>query len=230
MQPSYIPTNTLHAESTTPVLNTMPKPETKDHFWRTIIVFILIVAGLRLFVIDPFLVHGSSMDPTFRDGNYVIVDKLTYALSNPKRGDVIVFKAPTEDGRYFIKRIIGLPDERVVVDGSVVQIYNTEYPNGFVIYEPYVEFESGRKADRTLKSDEYFVMGDNREVSSDSRSWGALKETAITGRALIRLLPIQSMSILPGSQIKFDDITYPEQGNTQSQIDSVTPEKTDISS
>lgn len=230
MQPSYIPTNTLHAESTPPVLHTNQKPEVKDHFWRTIIVFILVVVGLRLFVIDPFLVHGSSMDPTFHDGNYVIVDKLTYALSNPKRGDVIVFKAPTEDGRYFIKRIIGLPGERVVVDGSVVQIYNTEFPNGFVIYEPYVEFESGRKADRTLKDDEYFVMGDNREVSSDSRSWGALDKTAITGRALLRLLPLQDISILPGSQTKFEDVAYPELGNMKKQIDSDTSLKTNTSS
>jgi hypothetical protein len=99
-----------------------------------------------------------------------------------------------------------------------------------VIYEPYVEFESGRTAYRTLKDDEYFVMGDNREVSSDSRSWGALEKSNITGRALLRLLPLKSMSLLPGSQTKFEDITYPEQGNTLNQIDSDTPEKTSTSS
>lgn len=223
MQPGYNPIQTQVAQSTASVTPpVLTKPESKDHFWRTIIVFILIVAGLRLFVIDPFLVHGSSMDPTFHDGNYVIVDKFTYNISNPKRGDVIVFKAPTEDGRYFIKRIIGLPGERVVVDGSVVQIYNQENPNGFVIYEPYVVHESGRKADRTLRDDEYFVMGDNREVSSDSRSWGALDKTAITGRALLRLLPISDISILPGNKGDFEDITYPED-EKKAQIDGGIP-------
>lgn len=222
MQPGYNPIQTQVAQSTPSVIPPIATSDTKDHFWRTIIVFILIVAGLRLFVIDPFLVHGNSMDPTFHDGNYVIVDKFTYNISNPSRGDIIVFKAPTEDGRYFIKRIIGLPGERIVVEGSVVQIYNPENPNGFVIYEPYVVHESGRKADRTLKEDEYFVMGDNREVSSDSRSWGALDKTAITGRALLRLLPVSDVSLLPGNKADFEDITYPEDG-ARSQRNSEIP-------
>ncbi len=187
----------------------MAKPQ-KDHFWRTIFIFIVVVAVLRIFIIDPFLVHGSSMEPTFDEANYVIVDKLTYAFSEPERGDVIVFDAPTEDGRYFIKRVIGLPGERVVVEGPLVQIFNTENPDGFLLNEPYVTFESQRKVERTLKADEYFVMGDNREVSSDSRIWGPLKKDAITGRALIRLLPISDLSVLPGSVSKFKDVRYPK--------------------
>lgn len=185
----------------------MPK---KDHFWRTISIFIVFVLLLRLFVIDPFLVHGSSMEPTFDEGDYVIVDKITYTLSEPIRGDVIVFDAPTEDGRYFIKRIVGLPGERVEVNGSTVKIYNSANPNGITISEPYVVFKSGRVKDLTLGSDEYFVMGDNREVSSDSRIWGPLKKSAITGRALIRLLPLKQAGILPGFSNSFTGVVYPE--------------------
>ncbi len=184
------------------------KPK-KDHFWRTISIFVFFVAILRLFVMDPFLVHGSSMDPTFDEGNYVIVDKLTYKMSDPKRGDVIVFDAPTDDNRYFIKRVIGLPGERVVVEGSIVQIFNTQYPQGFVLNEPYVVHESERQAQVTLKDNEYFVMGDNREVSSDSRIWGPLDREAITGRALVRLLPVQDISLFPGNISHFPGKRYP---------------------
>lgn len=188
---------------------TKNKPK-KDHFWRTISIFVFFVALLRLFVIDPFLVHGSSMEPTFKEGNYVIVDKLTYKMREPKRGDVIIFDAPTNDNRYFIKRVIGLPGERIVVDGSTVQIFNSQFPDGFIINEPYVTYESARISDITLRPDEYFVMGDNREASSDSRIWGPLKKEAITGRALIRLLPIDSVSIFPGNIEHFPESIYPE--------------------
>mgnify|MGYP001016259168 CR=1 FL=1 len=185
------------------------KPK-KDHFWTKIIFFMLAIILLRLFVIDPFLVNGSSMEPTFEDGDYVIVDKLSYQLRAPARGEVIVFDAPTNDGRYFIKRIIGLPGERVVVDGTSVTIFNKENPNGFKSTEPYVKFTSNRKADRTLASDEYFVMGDNREVSSDSRIWGPLHRSAIEGRALVRLLPLKTFGITPGSTDEFPGVNLPK--------------------
>jgi len=197
--------NNLHTST-----NDTNKKAPKDHFWRTMTIFIACVIALRLFVIDPFLVHGSSMEPTFDEGNYVIVDKLTYKLQDPQRGDVIVFDAPTEDGRYFIKRIIGLPGERVEVDGSTVKIYNNTYPEGFTISEPYVVYKSGRVRDITLKENEYFVMGDNREVSSDSRIWGPLQKSAITGRALIRLLPLKDIDMLPGVSSSFFDVSYPK--------------------
>lgn len=193
------------------------KPE-KDHFWRTISIFVFFVALLRLFVMDPFLVHGSSMEPTFDEGNYVIVDKLTYKISEPKRGDVIVFDAPTDDDRYFIKRVIGLPSERIVVDGQVVQIFNKEFPEGFIINEPYVVHGSTRQKEVVLGPDEYFVMGDNRGVSSDSRIWGALKREAITGRALVRLLPLDAVSVFPGNTSHFPGKVYPGdsfRGNTE---------------
>lgn len=184
-------------------------PPKKDHFWRTITIFVFAVALLRLFVMDPFLVHGTSMSPTFEEGNYVIVDKFTYKFSLPKRGDVVVFDAPTDDNRYFIKRVIGLPGERVVVDGEVVKIFSEKYPNGFTLREPYIGRQSNRVADITLQDDEFFVMGDNREVSSDSRLWGALKKEAISGKAVLRLLPFKDINILPGHIDHFPGNFYP---------------------
>lgn len=186
-----------------------PKPEKKDRFWTKIVVFMVFIIALRLFVIDPFLVNGSSMQPTFEDGDYVIVDKLSYSLRDPKRGEVIVFDAPSNDGRYFIKRIIALPGERIIVDGSSVTIFNKEHPDGFAAKETYVKFPSNRKTDRTLAADEYFVMGDNREVSSDSRIWGALHADAIEGRALVRLLPYKHFGVTPGSVDEFEDAKLP---------------------
>lgn len=184
-------------------------PAKKDPFWKIISVFIVIVALLRIFVVDPFLVHGSSMQPTYNTNDYVIVDKLSYTLTHPARGDVIVFDAPTNDGRYFIKRIIGLPGERVLVDGAQVTIFNPTHPNGFTLDEPYIVFQSDRVADLTLGQDEFFVMGDNRNASSDSRIWGALKQDAIAGKAFLRLLPFDKIGIYPGSIDEFKNVQYP---------------------
>ncbi len=209
-QPIDIDIDAEMASETPAAVNARNKKPKKDHFWTKIIVFMVAIILLRLFVIDPFLVNGSSMEPTFEDGDYVIVDKLSYQVRAPERGEVIVFDAPTNDGRYFIKRIIGLPGERVVVDGTSVTIFNKENPNGFKSTEPYVKFTSSRKADRTLASDEYFVMGDNREVSSDSRIWGALHRTAIEGRALVRLLPFKHFGLTPGSTDEFQGVNLPQ--------------------
>ena len=126
-----------------------------------------------------------------------------------ERGEVIVFDAPTNDGRYFIKRIIGLPGERIVVDGTSVTIFNKENPDGFQASETYVRVQSSRKTDKTLGSDEYFVMGDNREVSSDSRIWGALKRDAIEGRAALRILPFKNFGLTPGSLDEFEGVRLP---------------------
>jgi signal peptidase I len=121
-----------------------------------------------------------------------------------------VFDAPTNDGRFFIKRVIGLPGERVLVNAEQVTIFNDAHPEGFLLNEPYIFFQSDRVADKTLASDEYFVMGDNRKVSLDSRMWGALKKDAIVGKAFLRLIPITDMGIYPGSLEEFEGVTYPE--------------------
>ncbi len=161
-------------------------------------IFLVLIIAIRIFVAEPFLVYGSSMEPNFETGDYLIVDELTYKLEKPHRGDVIVLQPPIDLTKHYIKRIIGLPGETISVQGSVVIIKNKAHPEGFVLKEPYITFQSDRVSNYNLNDHEYFVMGDNRAVSSDSRIWGPLPENLITGRALIRVLPLKEIGILPG--------------------------------
>jgi signal peptidase I len=166
---------------------------------RFILSVLLIVIPIRAFVAKPFIVSGASMYPTFKDSEYLIVDELSYYLRAPERGEVAIFKFPKDESKYFIKRIIGLPGETVIVKNNEVTIENM---NGEKekINEPYVkeDFESA-DTELTLGPGEYFVMGDNRNVSYDSRSWGAVTKDLIAGRAFVRLFPPSSVSLLPGA-------------------------------
>lgn len=166
---------------------------------RFALVALAIVVPIRVFVAEPFVVSGSSMIPAFENGNYLIVDKISYRLNDPKRDDVVIFQYPNDQTKFFVKRIIGLPNETVDIKGSVVTITNGEYKDGFKLDEPYVKNVANNITHFELKGDEYFVMGDNRNASSDSRSWGAVDRELITGRAFLRLLPINKINILPGS-------------------------------
>lgn len=170
--------------------------------WVQIVVIALIVAlPIRFFVAEPFIVNGASMDPTFSTGQFLIVDRLTYRFDEPSRGDVIVFEYPQDPSVYYIKRIIGLPDETVSIKRGKVSIVNESSPSGFEIDESYIDAAHASVDTLTvnLGKNEYFVMGDNRSQSSDSRVWGPLNENFIVGRPIVRLLPFGSMSILPGS-------------------------------
>jgi signal peptidase I len=154
-----------------------------------------------MWIAQPFVVSGESMYPTFHDGEYLIVDEISYITGDPNRGDVIIFKYPKDPSKYFIKRIIGLPGETVTVTGSNVTIQNNAHPDGFTFEEPYVD-RPGRRTDDvkvTLQEKEYFVMGDNRAASSDSRIWGPLPEKNIIGTPFVRLTPISMISIHPGA-------------------------------
>ncbi|MEI6490386.1 MAG: signal peptidase I [bacterium] len=161
-------------------------------------IFLVLIILIRIFVAEPFLVYGSSMEPNFETGDYLIVDELTYKFESPKRGDVVVLKPPMDESKHYIKRIIGLPGETISVNGSAVVIKNKENPEGFTLNEPYITFQSDRVANYALNNHEYFVMGDNRAVSSDSRIWGPLPSNLITGRALLRILPLKDFGIMPG--------------------------------
>lgn len=180
----------------------LEKERSEKGFWRVSLILIILILGLRLFVFGPFLVYGSSMEPTFETGDYLIVDELTYKFKDPARGDVIVLRPPLADKQntHFIKRVVGLPNETIIVKGSTVIIKNAEHPEGFKLSEDYIKFQSDREVTLTLDSDEYFVMGDNREVSSDSRIWGPITKEAITGRAFVRLYPFGGIGILPGKE------------------------------
>lgn len=167
---------------------------------RFAFIAILIILPIRWFVAQPFIVSGASMEETFHNNEYLIVDQLTYRLDDPRRGDVIIFRYPNDTSKYFIKRIIGLPSETVKIEGDVVTIINDDNPDGFILNEPYIRTMSAENAKtQLLGTDEYFVMGDNRDHSSDSRSWGVLHRDEIVGRALLRLLPPNKLSVMPGS-------------------------------
>lgn len=156
---------------------------------------------IRFFVAAPYVVSGASMDPNFEDWHYLIIDRISYDLGDPERGDVIVFDLPQEGGRSLIKRVIGLPEETVVLKGQSVTIVNEKHPEGLTLAEPYLDpknLEGINDMRVTLSTDEYFVLGDNRRVSADSRLWGTLAREHIVGRALIRLYPLDQISLLPG--------------------------------
>jgi signal peptidase I len=186
---------------------TLPPPPVKKSFWKDVkevvlfaIIVLAILIPLRLYVAQPFIVVGASMEPTFKTGEYLIVDELSYKVTDPKRGQVIIFKYPNDPSKYFIKRIIALPKETITIKGTTITIKNKEHPEGFKLDESYINFEKGADLTKTLKDDEYFVMGDNRSVSLDSRSWGALPKDLIIGRAIVRLLPFSKIGILPGNE------------------------------
>lgn len=170
-------------------------------FWEMIrfsILILVIVIPFRMFIAQPFIVSGSSMFPTFHDKEYLIVDEISYRLSQPKRDDVVVFRYPNDKKKFFIKRIIGLPGETIEIKGNNITITNSEHPDGLNLDQPYVENTSNNNMHFELKNDEYFVMGDNRSGSSDSRFWGPVKKELLVGRAFLRLYPLNKISILPG--------------------------------
>jgi signal peptidase I len=178
------------------------RPRKKENFFVEIAKFtllsLLIVLPIRLFFAQPFIVSGSSMDPTFSNGQYLIVDQITYKFEKPKRNEVIIFRYPRDQKKFFIKRIIGLPGETIELKNQSIIIYNETHPDGVELDEPYVQNKHTDNLKVSLKDNEYFMMGDNRSSSSDSRYWGPLPAELIIGRAFLRLLPIEDINFLPG--------------------------------
>lgn len=162
------------------------------------VIALLIVIPIRMFIAQPFVVSGESMFPTFHDGEYLIVDELSYITGNPHRGEVIIFRFPGDTKRFFIKRIIGMPNEEIIIKNGEITIINKENPNGFTLNEPYIDESFNTTTSYKTEENEYFVLGDNRNRSSDSRVWGLLPSKLIIGRAYLRLLPLKEISYLPG--------------------------------
>lgn len=177
------------------------KSGTKYFLWEVLkfaLISLIIVAPIRLFIASPFIVSGASMEPTFNTGHYLIIDQITYRFETPARGDVIVFRYPNDPSKFFIKRIIGLPGETVNIKNGAVSIVNKEFPGGILLSEPYIAFPKYDTLSATVGDNEYFVMGDNRKDSSDSRVWGMLPGEYITGRALVQLFPLTHINVFPG--------------------------------
>lgn len=180
----------------------------EKHWFREavelVLLALLIVGPIRLFVINPFIVSGSSMVPTFENGEYLIVDEITYRFEEPKRGDVIIFRYPKDPSKFFIKRIIGMPSETVVLkDGSVIIQKTGEKP--IALDQSYIKNWSDENATYVIPENKYFVMGDNRISSSDSRVWGPLDRDLVVGRAILRLLPVAEASVFPGRHNENED-------------------------
>ncbi len=164
------------------------------------LIKIALLAGVtiglvRYFLFKPFYVKGQSMEPNFYERDYLIIDEISYRFNQPERGDVVVFKAPVGKD-YYLKRIIGLPGERVKIEDNKVIIYNEQNPQGFLVEEDYLSEETVGKINQTLGEDEYFVMGDNRDESYDSRRFGPIVKDDIVGKAWFRGWPFSRLSFL----------------------------------
>ena len=175
----------------------------KNSFLFEVIKFValvvFVVLPFRALVAQPFMVSGVSMEPTFRDNDYLIVNQLSKRLGNIERYDVIVFKAPTENTRFYIKRVIGLPGETIEIKEGITTVTLPESTDPIKINDTYTQGETLGQTLITLGSDEYFVMGDNRQNSSDSRIWGPLPSDNIVGTPLVRLYPFSDINLNPGT-------------------------------
>lgn len=162
------------------------------------LIALLIVIPVRMFIAQPFIVSGASMEDTFHSGEYLIIDQASYYFEDPSRGDVIVFRYPQDPSKFFIKRVIGIPGDTIDIQGDAVTITTNEGQT-ISLSEPYVKsMAENTSLTETLGEREYFVMGDNRDASSDSRVWGVLQKDKIVGRAFLRLFPFTEMEVLPG--------------------------------
>jgi len=163
-----------------------------------VVISLAIILPIRYFLIQPFYVKGASMEPTFDDHEYLIIDELSYRLRAPGRDEVVVFRYPLDPRQYFIKRIIGLPGETVRISDGKIVIVNAEHPDGFALDESaYLSPDVVTRGDHTfeLKQDEYFVMGDNRGASLDSRTFGPLPLKNVVGRVWIRGWPLDRATV-----------------------------------
>jgi signal peptidase I len=168
-------------------------------FLQTFVLALAIVIPIRFFLFQPFIVSGASMEPNFKNGEYLLIDEISFRFRTPERGEVIVFKYPKDPSYYYIKRVIGLPGETIKLDDNKIWIYNFENPQGQLLKENYIQDMTIGKEKITLSKDEYFVMGDNRQHSSDSRVFGPVSKNSIVGRTWIALYPSWGFKLLKGA-------------------------------
>ena len=162
---------------------------------KIVIIALIIVVPIRYFLFQPFFVKGQSMEPNFESGDYLIIDEISYRFRDPQRGEVVVFKYPKNPSQRYVKRIIGLPGETIEINNGEIMIFNQG--EGKVLdelgyFSSFVS-TSGNTL-MVLGEDEYFVLGDNRAASYDSRRWGSLPEEYIVGRVFIRAWPFVALA------------------------------------
>ena len=189
----------MNQENTHPPAGGSAKSEAASFIWETIkivVIALVIILPIRYYLIQPFFVKGASMESTFLDGDYIFINELAYLIGDPQRGDVAVFKYPLDKREFFIKRIVGLPGETVEIKIGKVIIYNDANSKGIVLPESYLDANQQTIGNMRVElgEDEYFVLGDNRLRSSDSRRWGPLDRSLITGKAMVRLWPLSRVA------------------------------------
>ncbi|MCZ2846106.1 MAG: signal peptidase I [Candidatus Bathyarchaeota archaeon] len=173
---------------------------------KTTAIIIIVAFLIRYFLIQPFVVEGESMEPNFHNNEYLIIQKVSGYFNKYNRGDVIVFQYPKNPEISYIKRIIGLPGEKIKFDQGEVTIFNSQNPKGKELIEDYVLStfdETNLTTEKTLSENEYYVLGDNRNNSSDSREWGPLEKKYIQGKALIRLYPFSEAGFASSPQYSY---------------------------
>jgi len=172
---------------------------------QVVAISLAIIIPIRYFLIQPFYVKGASMEPNFYDHEYLIIDEVSYRIGEPERGDIIVFKYPSDPKQYFIKRIVGLPNETIEVQNGNIVVYNESYPEGTILEEDYLEADvvtAGQKKVK-LRNDEYYVLGDNRNSSLDSRSFGPVNESYIVGKVWFRGWPVTKIKFFENPEYNF---------------------------
>lgn len=169
-------------------------------FIETIVIALAIFVIVYLFLFQPHQVKGSSMYPNFVDGEYILTDKISYRLGKPNRGDVIVFKSPQNKEIDFIKRIIGLPNDQIRVSGGYVYVNDKRLTESSYLPSDYITNPGAfLREDKTITvpAGQFFVLGDNRNHSSDSREWGFISTSDIVGKAWLRYWPIKQLGFVP---------------------------------
>ncbi len=173
---------------------------------KVVLISLAIIIPVRYFLIQPFYVKGASMEPNFHDNEYLIIDEISYRFSSPQRGDIVVFRYPLDPSQYFIKRIIGLPDETVEVRDGKIYIYNDEYKEGVPVDEDYLPVGIFTQGEETLvlSENEYYVLGDNRPSSLDSRRFGPVVWKNIIGKVWFRGWPFQRFTFFSQPDYVFE--------------------------
>ena len=169
---------------------------------RVAIISLAIILPVRYFLIQPFYVKGASMEPNFYDHEYLIIDEISYRFNEPQRGDIVVFKYPKDQKQYFIKRVIGRPGEKVKIQDNGVYVNGTKLNETYL--PPSIETVLPLRGygDITLGPDEYFLLGDNRGESLDSRIFGPVKQELIIGRTWIRGWPFNRITVFNAPEYK----------------------------
>ena len=172
---------------------------------KVALLALVIILPVRYFLIKPFYVSGASMEPNYFDKEYLIIDEISYRFQDPNRGEVVVFHYPRDRSQYFIKRVIGLPGERVVVADGKIAIHNAASPGGLILDEPYLlsAAPTAGAVDVALGPDEFFLFGDNRNASLDSRRFGPVNRKEIVGRAWLRGWPLERAGVLNDYKFNF---------------------------